>query len=45
MDETKKGYFIRFKDSKVSPRHGMKVTNLYTFSQLNQSHWITKYFN
>ena len=26
----KKGYFLRFSDSKFSPRHGMKVTKLYT---------------
>ena len=43
MDETKKGYFVSFKDSKVSPRQGMKDTKLYTVSQLNQSHWLTKY--
>ena len=44
MDETKKGYFFRFKDSNVSPRQGVEVTKLYIVSQLNQSHWITKYF-
>ena len=43
MVETKKGYFIRFSDSKVSPGEGLKVTKLYTVSQLNQSQWITKY--
>ena len=37
-DETKKGYFIRFSDSKFSPRQGMEVTKLYTVSQLTQSH-------
>ena len=39
MDETKKkGYFLRFIDSKNSPRQGMEVTKLYTVSQLTQSH-------
>ena len=42
MDETKKVYFIRFSDSKFSPRQGMEVTKLYTVFQLDQSHWITK---
>ena len=39
----KKGYFLRFLDSKNSPRHRMKVTKVYTVFQLNQCHWITKY--
>ena len=39
----KKGYFIRFSDSKFSPRQGMEVTKSYTVFQLKQSHWITKY--
>ena len=30
MDETKKGYFLRFIDSKKSPRHRLKVTKVYT---------------
>ena len=42
MDETRKGYFILFSDSKFPPRQGMKVTKLYTVFQLNQSHWMTK---
>ena len=37
MVETKKGYFIRFKDSKVSPRQGLNVTKLYTVSQINKT--------
>ena len=43
MDETKKGYFIRFSDSNFSPRQGVEFTKLYTVFQLDQSHWITKY--
>ena len=43
MDETNKWYFIRFSDSKFSPRQGVEVTKLYIVFQLDQSHWITKY--
>ena len=39
----KKGYFLRFIDSKFSPRQGVEVTKLYTVFQLDQSLWITKY--
>ena len=38
-----KKYFLLFKDSKFSPRHGMKVKNLFTVLQLNQSQCITNY--
>ena len=43
MDETKKGYFIRFSDSKFLLRQVMEVTKLYTVFQLDQSQWKAKY--